>query len=325
MSSGTSGGPTRRDFLAGLGRWGVAVPVAGVSGMAVASGGSPLESGRPAEGPGAGDGIGLALGSGGASGLAHIRVFEVLDELGVKPDRIVGSSIGALLGSLYADGYSGREIRELMADLFPDDARGWLENFTSGGWRRLTGLLNVNLLEIQLLDVDDTRDFLANHLSARRFEELSIPFQAVTAELWERGERLFDEGPLHDAILASMALPGLLPPIRIDGVELLDGGMVNPVPIDHIRGAEFTIGVDVNGRSTPGDDSPGFFDSLFNTFQIMQASIAREKRHHEEPDIYLQPPIEGVRVLDFHKASSVYAQSEPEMERLKRALEEYLG
>ena len=267
--------------------------------------------------------IGLALGSGGAAGFAHIVMLEAFDELGIRPDRVAGSSAGAMIGALYCDGRSASGIKELMESMFPFNLNNWRENLNSGRWRTLPSMLTLPLGEIELFEADKTLGFLKQEIKADKFEELKTPLEIVAADYWSRSQRVFASGEIHRPLLGSMALPGLVRPVEYRGELLVDGGMVNPVPFDILQAkTDYVIAVNVQGETSPESDrTPSFFDSLFNTFRVMQTSILREKLKQGEPDLYLVPDISDVRVLEFHRAADIYKRSQPEKDRLKRTLE----
>lgn len=266
--------------------------------------------------------IGLALGGGGAKGLAHIPMLEVLDELGLRPQRIAGTSIGAVIGALYASGLSARAIRELVDRLTVTEDENWLESLFSEDVGRWFEFVELRLGNGGLLDSGAFIDYLREQIEAERFEQLAIPLQLVATDFWSREQVVFDSGELMRAIQASIAIPGLFEPVHYAGRVLVDGGLVNPVPYDLLFDeCDLVIAVDVLGQRTPsGGQGPGYFETTFNTFQIMQSSIMREKRRQRAPDIYLQPAIENIRVLEFYRSAEIYAQAQPEQQRLARLL-----
>ncbi|MGM0593984.1 MAG: patatin-like phospholipase family protein [Pseudomonadota bacterium] len=271
--------------------------------------------------------IGLALGGGGAKGLAHIPMLEVLDEFGIKPHRIAGSSIGAVIGALYASGMSGRAIRKMVDELTVADGEDWLDSLFSEDVRRWFSFLELKFGNGGLVDSSVFIEYLGRRLEVERFEQLAIPLQVVAADFWQREEVVFSSGDLLKAIQASIAIPGLFEPVKHAGRVLVDGGMVNPVPYDLLfADCDWVIAVDVLGRRSPdGENGPSYFETTFNAFQIMQRAIMDEKRRHREPAVYLEPAIEDIRVLEFYKADAIYAQSESERRRLERMLEQQLG
>jgi NTE family protein len=273
------------------------------------------------------DRVGLALGGGGARGLAHVPMLEVLDELKIRPYRIAGSSIGAVMGMLYASGLSGAAIRALvdqytgsadeswLASLFHEDALSWLRfikpDLGSGG----------------LIESAPFIHFLEETTGCSRFEELKRPLAVVATDFWQREQVVFRHGPLGPAVQASMAIPGLFPAVEYHGRTLVDGGLVNPVPYDLLLDdCDLVVAIDVLGERTPqGDDVPGILASTFNGFQIMQSAIMREKLARRPPQIYIRPALENVRVLEFYKADEIYRESRSAAKQLRRALIERLG
>ena len=304
---------SRRNFM---GRLGSIALIPGLAGL-------PAHGARTANG----EGIGLALGSGGANGLAHIIVLETLEELGVRPARIAGSSIGALIGAFAAAGHDSRDLRGLVKEFAPPDFASWAGALFNRNRSTFLDFFELDMERGSLVDREAFERFLAEHLAAEDFESLSIPLTVTATDFWAREPVTFESGPLIPPVLASIALPGVFAPIRIGDRLLVDGGMVNPVPWDLIQDSvSFTVAVDVVGQRTPpANGDPGYLDTIFNSFQIMQNSIIRTKRRISEPDLYLRPPITGIRVLDFHKAESVYRQAEPVKDELKRALEPFLS
>ncbi|MFP6807979.1 MAG: patatin-like phospholipase family protein [Pseudomonadales bacterium] len=270
--------------------------------------------------------IGLSLGGGGAKGLAHIAVLETLDEMGIQVKAISGTSIGAIIGTIYASGLSGRDIR-LAVDTLLEVPMSFREAWTAKrpfGWLEL---LNLDLARSHLFNVDPLVDEIRHLIAVQRIEDLGIPMQIVAADFWERSEVVFDSGPIIPAIQASFCLPGIFEPITINDTVLVDGGCVNPIPFDLIRDqCDIVIAVDVLGKRVPeGHALPTFSDALFNTFQIAEKSIAVGKMKTHPPDIYIEPDIIDVKVMEFQKAEQIYTETQPECIRLKVELEKLLG
>ena len=303
---------SRRRFLAGMGQ---AALITGVSLISIAN-----AKERP------GPKIGLALGSGGASGLAHILVIETLEELGLKPACISGSSIGAIAGAFVASGHDAKSLRSLVAQLAPEDLGSWLGQVFKKDRVSLLDMLKIDMDSAGLVNSEAFQSFLLKQLGKERFEDLEIPLVVTATDFWEREMVVFGSGPLIPPVMASAALPGIFPPVRHEGKLLVDGGLVNPVPYDLIIDrAEITIAVNVLGtRPRPEDDMPGYLDLVFNTFDIMQANVIHNMLKNREPSIYLEPPVTGIRVLDFHKAESIYNQALPVKDDLKRQLEKLI-
>ncbi|GAB4360855.1 MAG: patatin-like phospholipase family protein [Gammaproteobacteria bacterium] len=273
------------------------------------------------------DRIGIALGGGGARGLAHILMLETLDELGLKPYRIAGTSIGAIVGVLYAAGRSGREIRQLVDELTVGKNESWIDALSEQRVLRWLDFLLPELSRGGLLDPEGFIEFLDETVGVKTFRELKIPLQVVATDFWGRDQVVLARGDLMPAVQASMALPGVFAPVTIDDRLLVDGGLVNPVPYDLLqRECDFTIAIDVTGMRTPGEDpTPSYLESTFDAFQILQTTVVREKMKHNPPDLYLRPLIRDVRVLEFYKFEEIFRQAQPQKDQLKRELERRFG
>lgn len=172
-------------------------------------------------------------------GWAHVGVISVLQELGIQPDLVAGCSAGALIGAYYASGHSVETMRTYMRE------------------QRTTSLFSLRFDGLSLLNTDGFRDYLHSHLGDTRFEDLPIPFYVVCTDLESGKEVVINRGPLVDAILASSAIPGIFPPVEIDGHLLVDGGLSNNVPVSALvnSGARYTVAVrlhqDTNGLTAP--------------------------------------------------------------------------
>lgn len=247
----------------------------------------------------------LALGAGGARGLAAIAVLEVLDEFGRKPTAIAGVSIGAALGAAYAAGMSGRAIRRYVIDIAHRRSQT-LAKLMGARAATLSEMLSVGLGNPMLLDAERLAAAFLPSAVPDDFAALSIPLTVVAADLYGRSEVAFTAGSLRPAIAASMAIPGLLRPVELDGRVLIDGGAVNPLPFEHLRGkADVTIAVDnmVGPSETRGVPQP--LECLLATFQVMGNVIVAEKLKHGAPDLTLRQDMNLFRLLDFFQASAI--------------------
>ena len=270
--------------------------------------------------------IGVALGGGGAKGLAHIPMLEVLDDLGVRPSRITGTSIGAIIGALYASGRSAKEMREAIRELTrsPQGLKDLIAAKRLPGWLDFVG---VELGRNSLLNIDRFLSTLEGVIDAATFEELPIPLAVVAADFWARREIVFDRGPIIPAVAASFALPGIFKPVVLQDRVLVDGGCVNPMPYDLLQDdCEIVIAIDVSGHRSAGKDLlPSYTETLFNTFQIAEHTILSEKIKVRPPTILIRPGIENVRVLEFHKVDQIYEQAAPMQAQLRTELETLLS
>jgi len=272
--------------------------------------------------------VGIALGGGGVRGLAHVCILQVLDDLQIRPAVIAGTSMGSIVGALYASGMSAREIREVVErrlilknDTWRDviekreDLLKWVSafkpNFSGSGLINAQGILNSLLSEIK---VDS-------------FEDLEIPLLVVAADYWSAEEVIFERGELLPALQASMAVPGVFSPVSIEGRVLVDGGVVNLVPYDLLMGrADFIIAVNVSRVRFAGEDEiPNALEAVLGTFDIMQTTMLVDKLERLKPDIYVWPQIRDIRMLDFTKIEEVFAQATSVAEELRKQLLRVLG
>lgn len=268
--------------------------------------------------------VGLALGSGGAAGLAHIAMLEVFDDLDHKPDRIVGTSIGAVIGVLYAAGLSAEEIRAIFAEFGGSELDALTRLMRPGGDLTLGDFLGLGGGEDGgVIESRGFLEFLKGKVEARTFDDLAIPLEVVATD-YRTGETVvLDEGDLFEAVGASMAVPGLFPPVRRDGRLLLDGGTSNPLPYDRLQGRyDLVVAVDVSGSrdARPGEEMPGWSELLFNSFGVMQQALIAERLRSGEPDILIRPDVSGVRLLHFHRVEIILEQAKPAAEELRQAL-----
>ena len=266
-------------------------------------------------------GIGLALGAGGARGLAHIVVLEALDELGVKPAIIAGSSMGAIVGAAYAAGASGRDLRAHVLGLLRN-RRQVLARLMQARVGRLTDFLSGLGGNPVLIDGEILLDLFWPTAVPDRFEELAIPFVAVATDYRGRREAVFETGPLAPAVAGSMAIPGLVKPVEIDGLVLVDGGVTNPLPYRALIGrAKTIIACDVTGGPVAdGRGPPQPFEAMLGAAQILQGAVTAEMLQRDAPDILVRPAVEGFRALDFFQATKILAAAEGTREAIKRGL-----
>jgi NTE family protein len=258
--------------------------------------------------------IGVALGAGGAKGLSHIAFLQALDELGVRPAVIAGSSIGAVIGGFYAAGVSGARLEQLVKEI---------------GFRDLYKIvLDFSILSNSAIFTGKgVEDFLSREIPAHTFEEVEIPLKVVATNFWDRRPVVFERGNLITAIRASMALPAVFEPVLLNDMVLVDGGAVNPLPYDLIRGeCDLTIAIDVSGEKTyaPANPVPNMVESILSTFQIMQASIVEAKKQLSPPDIYVKPALTNIRVLDFYRYKEILAGVQDEVAGFKETLKNLL-
>ena len=267
--------------------------------------------------------LAIALGSGSARGWAHIGVLRALQQAGITPDIVCGTSMGAFVGAAYASGSL-------------DSLEGWARGLTR---RDVLGFFDVSLGAGGLIKGEKLLGYTSRLFLDETFADLDKPFACVATDLASGREVWLKEGRILDAVRASVALPGLLVPQLLDGCYLVDGGLVNPVPVSLCRalGADIVIAVDlgmdtIGLRSRLGDPSapvpawrqtmgrwlgregegekvvrPSLADVVSNSIAIMQGRIARSRLAGEPADVLIAPRLGQLGLLDFHRADEAIA------------------
>ena len=267
--------------------------------------------------------IGLALGSGVARGWAHLGVLKALDRLGLFPDIVAGSSIGALVGGFYLAGH---------AEALEEWARG------------LTTMKMLRYLKLPLNGgmVSGSKLFseAESYLGDLAIEDMKRPFVAVATDLWTGHEIWLRNGSTVSAMRASLSLPGVFKPTRVDGRWLVDGALVNPVPVSVCRalGAQMVIAVNLNAdimgklheadklQNGNGDHAgkspssfhhgePSTFNVMVTSLNIIQDRIARSRLAGDPPDVSINPRIGHVGLLEFDRADDLIRAGEQAVER----------
>ncbi|HTV67711.1 MAG TPA: patatin-like phospholipase family protein [Rhizobiaceae bacterium] len=274
-----------------------------------------------AAGKPAGPTFAVAFGGGGARGLAHIHVIEALDELGIRPTAIAGSSIGAIMGAGMASGMTGRDIHHYALSILSRRAeiasRIWKARPNSIG-EMVTGGLRITQFNIERI----LKAFLPDAVPDN-FEELKIPLKVTGTDYFGRDLTVFDKGDLLSALAASAAIPALFRPVMRDDKLHIDGGIFNPVPFDLLTGlADIVIAIDVVGAPADTGRKQTTIDLMFGASQLMMQSIIAMKLQTQRPEILLRPPVSRFRVLDFMKIEAVLHETQSIKDELKRAVDE---
>ena len=291
--------------------------------------------------------IGLALGSGSARGWSHIGVIRVLEEAGISPDIVCGTSIGSLVGAAYAGG-----------QLEPMET--WVRSLT---WQSVVGLLDFTV-NGGLIAGEKLFSFIRTHFNDQDIASLPKPFGAIATELVSGREVWLREGSMVAAVRASAALPGLFTPVQLDGRLLVDGALVNPVPVSLCRamGADVVIAVDLNSdligrrfeaeeapaepppsrfsavwerlplglgqlKSGPSSstDMPSIFDVLSISLNIMQVRITRSRLAGEPADVLIRPRLAKFALMDYHRAAQAIEEGERAARSMLPEINELLG
>lgn len=301
--------------------------------------------------------VGIALGSGAAKGWAHIGVLNGLAAMGIKPDKVAGCSVGALVGAAYAHDH----LPELEL---------WVRSFSS--WDVL-GLMDIRWRKGGLIGGDKVFDVLQAHIGDIKIEELQRPFAAVATDLYSGQEIWFKEGDLRQAVRASCSMPGILAPVKQGDRWLVDGAVVNPVPVSVSRamGVDVVIAVDLNGfhagrlqvlpvrmashkvtaaetdvaaRQETGfmdlfargrdyvnnlsdkfslgtKSNPGMIAVMSQSMGILEQRHKRARLMGDPPDICIVPDVVNIGTMEFHRADEAIAAGEAAVEKVAHLIE----
>ncbi len=283
--------------------------------------------------------IGFVLGAGSARGWAHIGVLRALDEAGIRPDLIAGCSVGAVVGAAYAAGRL-------------DQLEIWARSLD---WKRILRLMDFGLRG-GLIKGKRVREVFREQFVEREFTELPVQFAAVATDLHSGQEVWLREGRVSTAVGASVAVPGLFRPVLHEDRYLVDGSVVNPVPVSLARamGADIVIAVDLGSdlvgryvrddaraptetstptfigkllsryaKPEPGEpelERPSLLETLMGSINIMQLRIARSRLAGEPPDVLLTPRLGRLGLLDYHRAEFAIAEGRDAVARMLPAI-----
>lgn len=288
--------------------------------------------------------IGLALGSGSSRGWSHIGIINELSKFGVRPDIVCGTSVGAMVGAAYVTGH----IEKLEA---------WARSLTKLDVARF---LNINPSTTGFLNTERFHDYLNENVvgDEENIEDLEKVYAAVATDLETGREIWLNQGSLARAVWASMALPGLFPAIRHDNSWLVDGGLVNPVPVSTCRalGADIVIAVNLNGdivgkhfekpakngregvggkltelvkeyaklsffEAKDNDPPPGMLNAIAASINITQDRITRSRMAGDPPDIVFSPKLADIGLLELYRANEAIAEGEQCVQRQAAEIE----
>ena len=292
----------------------------------------PLDFGQTGSMPRSKPRVGLALGGGAARGWAHVGAIRALEKAGIRADLVCGTSIGSLVGAAYAAGELDR-FEQWVLGMRISDVVGFMDLSLGGG----------------LLKGDRVMEFFRRNFVDHPIENLAMPFGAVATALHTGAEVWLRDGSTVDAVRASIALPAFLTPVVRDGAVLVDGGLVNPVPVSLARamGAEFVIAIDLNSdriANRPAEDAeadapdsvvgewlrklqenmgglfppkpadqyklPSMQEVLFSSIDIMQDRITRSRLADEPPDCIVSPRLAQLNIFDFHRAKEAIEEGD---------------
>jgi len=251
--------------------------------------------------------VGLALGGGTARGLAHIGVLEVLEKEGIPVDMITGTSLGAVVGALYAQGKDSSQIKDLALDL---------------GWKKLAPLVDPSLPKTGFIKGRKIKNLLALIIGGDiKFSDLKIPLACVTTDIDTGEEVVIDQGSVLEAMRASISIPAVFTVVKWKGRYLVDGGLVNPVPVSVAKrmGADFVIAVNVipdvaerarrvDKERTESPKEPNIINIIMQSIYIGTYSLVMSSL--KEADIVIEPRVAHIGAGDFHRAQECILQGE---------------
>lgn len=262
--------------------------------------------------------LAIALSGGGAAGIGHVPVLEVVDELGLHPMAISGTSMGAMIGAAYSAGMSGRDIREWILSIADNPAREMKRFLASrpGRFPIMPGSLNAHHA-VQIALPPTMPD---------RFDMLGIPFTAVATDFHARETVFLREGLLKPALAASIAIPGVFRPTLLDGRVLMDGGVTNNLPLDALPDADLVLAVDV--ASVTAQDSsevPGPMEAAVGAMRIMMHRMLRQQLEDRPGAVLIAPKASAFPALAFLKAAEILEVATADKDAMKRKLERALA
>lgn len=252
--------------------------------------------------------IGIALGGGIGYGFAHVGVLKVLEASGLNFDIVSGTSVGSIVGALYAAGKSAAEIEKITAEVQWQD------------------LLKLIIPKEGLVSLENLEDFLKKACGCKNIEDMPIKFSAVATDLVKGKSMVFDSGPVTKAVRASCSIPGIFTPLHIDGAILVDGGVTNNIPVDVVKkqGADFIIGVDVLTNSrTDLAAKPDIFKIMWQSFEIL-INENTKNTIYSDADVMIMPEIGEENPFDLSHRSRIIKKgmfaAEEKLEEIREKL-----
>jgi NTE family protein len=254
-----------------------------------------------------------------------VLALETIEACGIRPAALAGTSMGSIVGTLYASGLSGRDIHAALdAHVIARDD-GWREIYRKkGNLIKWLSVVRPSWRTDGLLKADGFLRFLLDEIRAETFEDLEIPLQVVATDFYRAEAVVFSSGDLLPAIKASMAIPGIFVPVEHEGRVLVDGGVVNNVPYDLLQDeCDVVIAIDVApARDSEETATPNMVDAILGMFDALVEQVVAARRRDRPPTIYIRPALKGIRTLDFDRIQDVFRQARPAMDELRAALEE---
>lgn len=255
--------------------------------------------------------LGFALGSGGARGVAHIGFLQAMEENGIKPDCISGCSMGSVVGAAYAAGMTPEDMFRAVKNL------------------NLIDLMDITIKPGGLLDTRKMRKVLVKYLGDIDFDQLKIPYSCVAVDMVSQEVVEFKEGNVVDAVIASSSIPSVFKPTERDGMRLVDGGILERVPVRQVKqlGASKIVAVDVMGNKQCQAKMPGVIGMLTDVVELMDNHRTRRRREENKRiiDVWAEPDLGDMSSYTFRHTTFAYNQGYAcglaHVEEIKKLLE----
>lgn len=258
--------------------------------------------------------VGIALGGGGAKGLAHIAFLKVLDEKGIRPSVISGTSMGAIIGAMYASGMSAVQIEN---------------TFSSMTLRQYSGLIDISIFRKKgVIKGDKILSKIREIVGCRDFKDLEIPLKIVATDLTKRKQVIMDKGDVCKAVRASISIPGVFEPVIQNNHVIIDGSFSNLVPYDIIRKeCDILIAVDIlmEDKKKDSGNVPHLVDTLISSFYMLHRAKEEKKSSSLKPEIYIKLSMDNIGFMEFHKTKKALADAEKEAKKFSKKIEKKLG
>jgi len=257
--------------------------------------------------------IGLVLGSGSARGIASVGVIKHLEQIGIKPDIICGSSMGALIGGAYASGMDINEMEKIATRM--------------KNYKDVIKLIDINNPFNSLIKGEKIKQFLKTIIKKDKIENFYKKFSCNATDIMHGKEVIFKKGNAINAIRASISIPGIFRPVKYKKTFLVDGGLLNPVPIDIAKqmGADVIIAVDVNSKMKLNNKKNlNLFSTIENAIEIMEIQLSKKYEINYKNTIVLKPNISSIGRYDFFKAKKIitlgYKESKRNEKKIKKLI-----
>ena len=263
--------------------------------------------------------VGLALGGGGARGLAHIGVLKVLEKEGIKLDALAGVSMGSFVGACYATGLSVKEMEE--------------EAVTFNKRKAIKKMLDLANPKRSVLKGKKVERYINNFLEKKDFKDTDVPMRVVATDLATGGEVVIKEGNLAQAVRASISVPGIFPPVKIGDRYLVDGGVVNCTPVNVLEdmGMDIIIAVDlIIKRQVDFEKKPGMITSLVQSYEIIRSQVAKNNVESNKKVVLIKPEMRGtIDSFKFYNIKKFIESGEKAtrtaLPRIKKRIAEFEG